>query len=98
MIDFGGPEDLSLLDCIRVMEEVLGRRVRVLRVPMKLIRAVGWVALPFTQALDAVFEIFEFVERKGLRADKKFLSEYPLRLTSFHSFVGQQLGLSIGPG
>ncbi len=98
VIDFGGPEDLSLLDCIRVMGSVLGRRVRVFRVSMKLLRTVGWVALPFTQALDAVFEIFEFVERKGLRADKKFLAEYPLQLTSFRSFVGQQLGLSIGPG
>lgn len=98
VIEFGGPEDLSLLDCVGVMREVLRRQVRTLRVPMKLIRAVGWAALPLTRALDAVFEIFEFVERKGLRADKKFLSEYPLRLTSFHSFVGQQLGLSIGPG
>lgn len=98
VIEFGGPEDLSLLDCVGVIREVLGRRVRVLRVPMKLLRPVGWVALPFTQALDAVFEIFEFVERKGLRADKKFLAEYPLQLTSFRSFVGQQLGLSIGPG
>ncbi len=98
VIEFGGPEDLSLIDCIRVMEEVLGRRVRVLRVPMKLIRAMGIAALPFTRALDAVFEIFEFVERKGLRADKKFLLDYPLQRTSFRSFLGQLLGLSIGPG
>ena len=98
VIEFGGPEDLSLLDCIRVMGEVFGRRVRVLRLPMKLVRAVGWAALPFTRALDAVFEIFEFVEQKGLRADRKFLFDYPLQLTSFCTFVGQQLGLSVGLG
>ena len=98
VIEFGGPEDLSLLDCIRVMGEVLERRVRVLRVPMKLVRTLGLMALPFTWALDAVFEIFEFVEREGLRADKKFPLDYPLQLTSFRSFVAEQVGLSIGSG
>ncbi len=98
VIEFGGPEDLSLLDCVRVMREVLGRRLRVLHLHLKLSRLIGFAMLPFTRAPDALFEILEFVERKGLCADKKFLSEYPLRLTSFRSFVGQQLGLSLGPG
>ncbi len=97
-IEFGGPEDLSLLDCVALLQEVLGRRIRVLHVPLKLLRFFGFVMSPFTRAPDALFEILEFVERVGLRADKRFLSEYPLRLTSFHSFVGQHLGLSIGPG
>ena len=95
VIEFGGLEDLSLLDCVGVMREVLGRRVRVLHVPLKLLRFIGFAMLPFTRAPDALFEILEFVERKGLRADKRFLSEYPLRLTSFRSFVGQQLGLLV---
>ncbi len=41
--------------------------------------------------LVALFEILEFAERKGLRADKQFLSRYPLKLTSFRSFLGQEL-------
>jgi len=98
IIEFGGLEDLSLLDCLAMLEEVLGRKIRVWHVPLKLLRAVGWIARPFTQAPDALFEILEFAERKGLRADKKFLGNYPIHLTSFRSFVGQQLGLSIGPG
>jgi len=95
IIEFGGPEDLSLLDWLAMLEEVLGGKIRVWHVPLKLLRAVGWVARPFTQAPDALFEILEFAERKGLRADKKFLADYPIQLISFRSFVGQQLGLSI---
>jgi len=98
VIEFGGPEDLSLLDCIGELQEVLRRRIRVFHLPLGLLRLVGWVARPFTQTLDALFEILEFVERVGLRADNAVLSQYPLRLTSFRSFVGQQLGLSAGPG
>ncbi len=98
VIEFGGPEDLSLLDCVAVLQEVLGRRVRVWPVPFKVLRWIGWITRPFNQAPDAILEIFEFAERKGLRAGKKFLSEFPIQLTSFRSFVGQQLGLSIGPG
>jgi uncharacterized protein YbjT (DUF2867 family) len=98
VIEFGGPEDLSLLDCLAILEEVLGRKIRVWHVPLKLLRGVGWIVRPFNQAPDALFEILEFAERKGLRADKKFLANYPIQLTSFRSFVGQQLGLSIGPG
>ena len=87
-----------MFDCIGELQEVLGRRIHLWHVPLKLLRAVGWAALPFTQAQDALLEIVEFAERKGLRADKKFLADYPIQLTSFRSFVGQQLGLSIGPG
>ena len=98
VIEFGGPEDLSLLDCVALLQEALGRRMGVLLVPLGLLRLVGWAVRPFSQAPDALFEILEFVEGKGLRADKRFLADYPIQLTSFRSFVGQQLGLSIGPG
>lgn len=98
VIEFGGPEGLSLLDCIAELQEVLGRRIRVLHLPFGLLRFIGRAARPFTEGPDALFEIVEFAERRGLRANKKFLSDYPLQLTSFRSFVGQQLGLSIGPG
>ena len=97
VIEFGGPEDLSLPDCVALLQGGLGRRVRVWRVPFKVLRWIGWIARPFNQALDAILEILEFAERKGLRTDRKFLADYPIQLTSFRSFVGQQLGLSIGP-
>lgn len=90
VVEFGGPEDLSLLDCVGLMEEIFGRRIRVLRVPLGLVRWFGRVARPFNQAPDAMFEIVEFVERKGLRADKKFFSDYPINLTSFRSFVRER--------
>jgi len=49
------------------------------------------MARPFNQALDAVLEIVEFVEQKGLRADKAFLAVYPIPVTSFRSFLREQL-------
>src|SRR5437870_4086540 len=45
----------------------------------------------FSQVPDALLEIVEFVERKGLRADKRFLSTYPISLISFRDFVRQQM-------
>jgi len=98
VIQFGGPEDLSLLDCIAELREVLGWRIRVFHLPFGFLGFIGRAARPFTEAWDALFEIVEFVEQRGLRADKKFLADYPIQLTSFRSFWGQQLGLSIGPG
>jgi uncharacterized protein YbjT (DUF2867 family) len=74
LIEFGGPEDLCLFDCIGELQEVLGRRIHLWHTPLKLLRALGWAALPFTQAQDALLEIVEFAGRKGLRADKKFLA------------------------
>ena len=90
VIEFGG-EDLSILDCMALLQELLGRKIRVLRMPLRLLRWVGRTARPFNQALDGLFEIIEFAERKGLRADKKFLSDYPLKLTSCRSFLMQLL-------
>src|SRR6266571_5980161 len=42
-------------------------------------------------ATDGLLEIADFVERKGLRADRQVLSDDPISLTSFRSFVRQQL-------
>jgi len=91
-IEFGGPEDLSMLDCMMLLEGVLGRRLRVVRVPLAPLRWIGRMVRPFNQTLDAVLEIVEFVEGKGLRADRSFLSEYPVTLTPFNSFLREQLG------
>jgi uncharacterized protein YbjT (DUF2867 family) len=96
VIEFGGPDDLSMLDCVALMEEALGHRVRVCHIPLGLLRFVGRVARPFAHAPDALFEILEFVERRGLRADKSFLAEFPIGLTSFRSFVKEQLGRAPG--
>ena len=92
IIEFGGPEDLSMLDCMMLLEGVLGRRFRVARIPLAPLRWVGRMVRPFNQALDAVLEIVEFVERKGLRADRTFLSAYPITLTPFGGFLREQLG------
>jgi uncharacterized protein YbjT (DUF2867 family) len=89
-IEFGG-EDLSLRDCVAHLQEVRGRRLRVLRVSLGLLGFIGRSVRPFNQAPDALLEIVEFVERKGLRADKRFLSTYPIPLTSFRDFVRQQI-------
>jgi uncharacterized protein YbjT (DUF2867 family) len=90
-IEFGG-EDLSLQDCVAHLQEVLGRRLRILRVSLGLLRFIGRSVRPFNAAADAMLEIVEFVERKGLRADKRFLATYPIPLTSFRDFVRQQVG------
>jgi hypothetical protein len=74
-----------------LLEGVLGRRLRVVRVPLAPLRWIGRMARPFNPALDALLEIVEFVEQKGLRADKAFLSAYPIALTSFRSFLSEQL-------
>lgn len=95
-IEFGG-EDLSLRDCVAHLQEVLGRRLRVLSVPLGLLRFIGRSVRPFNQAPDALLEIVEFVERKGLRADRRFLSTYPIPLTSFRDFVRQQIGQAAAP-
>ncbi len=81
-----------MLDCMMLLEGVLGRRLRVVRVPLAPLRWIGRMVRPFNQTLDAVLEIVEFVERKGLRADRSFLSEYPVTLTPFNSFLREQLG------
>lgn len=91
VIEFGGPEDLSILDCVALLEEALGRRLHVWRVPLTPLRWIGGMARSFNQALDAMLEIVEFVEQKGLRADKAFHSTYPITLTSFRSFLYEQL-------
>jgi len=90
-IEFGGPEDLSMLDCMMLLEGVLGRRLRVVRVPLAPIRSIGRIVWPFNQALDAVLEIAEFVEREGLRAGRAFLSAYRITFTPFGSFLREQL-------
>jgi uncharacterized protein YbjT (DUF2867 family) len=93
VIKFGGPEDLSILDCVTMLQEALGRRLHVWRVPLTPLRWIGRMARPFNQAPDALLEIVEFVEQKGLRADKSFLSAYPITLTSFRNFSREQLEL-----
>ena len=93
VIEFGGPEDFSMLDGVALLQEMLGRRLRVWRAPLGVLRFVGWVVRPFHQAPDAVLEIVRFVEGRGLRADKGFLSEFPITLTSFRGFLREQLEL-----
>ena len=87
-----------MLDCIAELQRVLGRRIRAFHLPFGFLRFIGRAARPFTEVWEALFEIAEFVEQRGLRVDKKFLADYPIQLTSFRSFVGQGLGLSLGPG
>jgi uncharacterized protein YbjT (DUF2867 family) len=91
VIEFGGPEDLSILDCVMMLQEALGRRLHVWRVPLTPLRWIGRMARPFNPALDALLEIAEFVEQRGLRADKDVLSAYSIPLTSFRSFLSEQL-------
>lgn len=96
VIEFGG-EDLSLLECVGLLEEALGRRLRVWRVSLRLLRWFGGAVRPFNKALPAFLEIIDFAERKGLRADRRFLSQYPIAITSFRSFLRQQLGQASPP-
>ena len=91
VIEFGGPEDLSMVDCVALLQEALGRRLQSWRVPPRPLRWIGRMARRLNLALDAILEIAEFVEQRGLRADKAFLAPYPIALTSFRSFLRQQL-------
>jgi uncharacterized protein YbjT (DUF2867 family) len=59
VIEFGGPEDLSILDCVALLQEALGRRLHVLQVPLTPLRWIGRMVRPFNQALDALLEIVE---------------------------------------
>jgi hypothetical protein len=86
VIEFGG-EDLSLLDSVVVMQEMLGRRIRVFHLPLGALRFVGHALRPFNRALVAPLEIVGYVEEKGLRADMRFLGEHPISLTSFRDFL-----------
>jgi len=90
VIEFGG-EDLSLLDCVVVMQEMLGRRIRVFHLPLGALRFAGRALRPFNRAPEALLEIVEYVELKGMRADRSFLGEHPISLTSFRYFLREQL-------
>jgi NADH dehydrogenase len=91
VIEFGGPEDLSLLDCVAKLEQALGRRIRLVHLPLQPVRSLARAMRPFSPGPEAFVEILEFVERNGLRADRRFLAAYPIQLTSFRRFLSQQL-------
>ena len=88
VIEFGG-EDLSLLDCGDARDA--GRE------NSRFSPAFGCLAIcrralrPFNRALEALLEIVEYVELKGLRADRNFLGEHPISLISFRYFLREQL-------
>ncbi len=69
ILEFGGPEDLSNRDCVGIASRVMGRRVRIVPIPLSILRWGGEVLRPLLPGLREFLAIVAFVDRFGLRCD-----------------------------
>jgi uncharacterized protein YbjT (DUF2867 family) len=70
-IEFGGPEDMSNRECIRVIARVLGKAARTCPVPFPMLHLFGAMARVASPGLREFFAILQFVDRYGLQAPRR---------------------------
>lgn len=90
-IEFGGPEDLSNRQCVRIAAKVLGTPARICPIPLSLLHVAGTFARPVSPGLREFFAILRFVDQYGLRAPHRPpVSPEPWSPISFEEFVRRQ--------
>lgn len=71
ILEFGGAEDLTNRDCVEIAARLLGRRVRIVPIPLAILRWGGEVLRPLLPGLREFLAIVAFVDRFGLRCDHR---------------------------
>lgn len=70
-LEFGGPEDLTNRDCVGIVARILGKRVRIVSIPLSILRGVGEALRPLLPGVREFLSIVAFVDRFGLRSHRR---------------------------
>jgi len=88
VLEFGGPEDLTNRECVGIAARILGRRVRMVSIPLVILRGVGEALKPLLPGVREFLSIVAFVDRFGLRSHRRSPIEgKPWTPISFAEFV-----------
>lgn len=91
-----GPEPLSAADAVRVVERVIGRPVRVQRMPTGVLRVLGKLLRPFAPVPSALMAMTAAAESGEVEDMAGLQREFSLRLQTFEEYV--RLSLTAAPG
>jgi uncharacterized protein YbjT (DUF2867 family) len=87
-IDIGGPENLTPMDVVRLDDRASGRRAKVVRVPLGLVRAMSYLARPLHPGLSQVLQAAVVAESSNQQFDaRSFAARFPITLTRLEEWI-----------
>ena len=89
-IPVGGPQALTATDAVKVFEDVKGEPLKVKRVPVILLRTVGFLVSPFSERASMILSVIGN-ESPDVIDMGSVISEFPVKLTSLRDFAGRSL-------
>lgn len=90
-ITMGGPENLSMLEVVRVFENVAGKPARVTHLPLPVVRALIKVATPLHSGVRRILQLALLAETTDNTFDPApFLSRFPMHLTRLEEWARER--------
>ena len=91
-IEVGGPEDLTAMDVVRVYERLAGRRARVTRLPLPVLRVASRLARPLHAGIAQVLQAGVLGDGVDQRFDAAPLAEwFPDGLTRLEDWAARRV-------
>ena len=86
-IPLRGPEALSMLDAVKIFEEVTERSPKVSHAPVAVLKIASVVIRPFNPFLATILTLASGAERPDAVDMTETLAEFPVKLTSVREFA-----------
>lgn len=83
----GGPEVLTYKKVVSIYSEVLGHKVRILPIPLGLIKTVGWIVDTFTGYRYSIQGFVEAFSKDSITDNEPLLKTFDIKLRNFEEYL-----------
>ncbi len=92
IIDIGGPTNCTNMDVVRLYEKVAGRKAKVMRVPVGVLRVMYRLIRPLHPGLSQIMQFSLYNDQGDYPFDPQpMLDAYPVKLISLEDWVAQRV-------
>ena len=88
IFSIGGPEVLTYKKIVSVYSKVLGYKVRVLPIPLGLIKTVGWIVDTFTGYRYSIQGFIDALSKDSVTDNEPILNTFDVKLRPFEEYLG----------
>jgi uncharacterized protein YbjT (DUF2867 family) len=91
-VEIGGPENLTLLEVVEIVERVTGRTAKRKHLPVPLLKVLPWVIRPFNPGLARAVHAGYYTATVSQPFDPgPMLARFPIQLTRLEDWVRQRV-------
>jgi len=88
IFSIGGPEVLTYNKIVSVYSKVLGYKVRILPIPLGLIKTAGWIVDTFTGYRYSIQGFIDALSKDSVTDNEPLLNTFDVKLRTFEEYLG----------